>query len=200
MADLEALTDVLATSFHRQDGLTGLLYPLMRMALREDLRSRLRNRTPHYRCLVAVPRSPHPSVPASTSPVILGTVEIALRPQFFMPWYAWFQGVPYISNMAVAASHRRQGVASDLLAACEPIAQEWNCASLYLHVLENNRAACRLYEKMGYAGLGDRPCPTPFNLPALLLGQPRQILLRKKISSPPSAPLTALFWRRWGAE
>jgi hypothetical protein len=196
MADLEALTDVLATSFHRQDGLTSLLYPLMRMALREDLRSRIRNRTAHYRCLVAVPRSPHPSVPSSLSPAILGTVEMSLRPQFFMPWYAWFQGVPYISNMAVAASHRRQGVASQLLAACEPIAQDWNCSSLYLHVLENNLAACRLYEKMGYVGSGDCSTSTPFNLPAFFLGQPRKILLRKKLSSPPSPPLMALFWRR----
>lgn len=178
LTDLEALTDVLTSSFHPREGLLGLMYPVTRMMLREDLRNRLRSRSRHVRCLVAVPT---PTAATSASAPILGTIEVGLRSQCFLPWYAWFQRVPYISNLAVLAAYRRQGIASQLLAACEPIAQGWQGTSLYLHVMENNSAARALYRQMGYEVVSDRPANPAMTFLPFDFGMSRQLLLRKAL-------------------
>ncbi|MDX2214143.1 MAG: GNAT family N-acetyltransferase [Oculatellaceae cyanobacterium bins.114] len=180
--DLGTLAEVLTHSFHTKDGVLGLMYPLLRLGIYEDLRTRLRTQAPHYACIVAVKRSPlteslvkinNPAVAAITE-ALAGTVEIGLRAQ--SPWQVRSQQYLYLSNLAVGTDYRRQGVALQLLKACEGIALKWGYKDLYLHVLENNQPARQLYLKAGYqvhreeSGLG-----------TWFLGQPRQLLLRKQL-------------------
>jgi len=185
-SDLEALADLLASSFHSREGLGKWVYPMFRTALQEDLRGRLNNGGQYYRCLVAVhsvsPTAGTPSSPPPTGEAILGTVEIGLKPQFHLPWYCWFKLFPYISNLAIAPAFRRQGIAADLLQACEPIAQQWEYQDLYLHVLENNQAARALYKKVGF-----RVCQVESSLSTVLLGRPRQFLLHKGLPASKAA-------------
>ena len=148
-SDLKPLTELLAQSFHAPGGQAPWYYPLLKMSIQEDLRQRLRSISDEYVCLVAVTQS----VPEA----IVGTVEINVRPQY---GYAWLglpgllisQVVrsPYLSNLAVAESSRRQGVGLQLLDACQQTAQQWGHREIYLHVLEDNRAAQNLYQQAGY--------------------------------------------------
>jgi ribosomal protein S18 acetylase RimI-like enzyme len=199
--DLASLAEVLVNSFHSQEGILGLFYPLLRMGIYEDLRSRLRNKTHRYACLVAVQTSAVQTpavqtaktetfnalhlhqlavvpgmgsffeIPARDRPI--GTVELTVRASQL--WHTrQSTGYLYLSNLAVQAEYRRHGVAQQLLQACEQIALDWGFENIYLHVLENNPSARRLYRKAGYqlheveAGIG-----------TWLLGQPKQLFLRK---------------------
>ncbi|WP_309229651.1 GNAT family N-acetyltransferase [Oscillatoria sp. FACHB-1407] len=181
--DLGSLAEVLTHSFHTRDGVLGLMYPLLRLGIYEDLRTRLRTQAPHYACIVAVKRSPlaesftrvNNPVVASITEALAGTVEIGLRTQ--PPWHVRSQQYLYLSNLAVGKEFRRQGVAFQLLRACERIALDWGYRDLYLHVLENNQPARQLYLKAGYqiqreeSGLGN-----------WFLGQPKQLFLHKHLS------------------
>ncbi|MEO1210140.1 MAG: N-acetyltransferase [Cyanobacteria bacterium J06638_20] len=178
ISDVDALADLLVSSFHRQEGLAGLLYPFWRMALREDIRNRLRRRSPHYCCLVAVvPPSDTPE-PATSAPRIIGTVEMSIRPQISLSLQTWFRAFPYLSNLAVMSTYRRHGIASRMIAACETTAKQWGYQDLYLHVLENNDAAVTLYQKLGFVTYRRELNPL-----AILLQQPQQTLLHKALLS-----------------
>jgi ribosomal protein S18 acetylase RimI-like enzyme len=181
--DLPRLAEVLAHSFHSQDGLWGLLYPLLRMGIYEDLRSRLRNKAHRYACLVAVQSGQAQTTAQlyqlATVPGMgdrpIGTVELTVRTsQIWQPHLG--KGYLYLSNLAVQVDFRKHGVAQQLLQACEQKALEWGFENIYLHVLENNYSARRLYRKAGYqlheveAGLG-----------TWLMGQPKQLFLRKAL-------------------
>jgi ribosomal protein S18 acetylase RimI-like enzyme len=189
--DLVSLAEVLASSFHRRDGLIGLLYPLLRMGIYEDLKSRLHSRTAQQICLVAVRQGELSGgiraaalhqltryVPGMESQPLVGTVELAVR--LASVWQPQRAGYLYLSNLAVHVDFRHRGVAQQLLAACEKVALEWGFKNLYLHVLENNYSARRLYRRAGYrlqsveSGLGN-----------LVLGQPKQLFLRKVLVSEP---------------
>jgi ribosomal protein S18 acetylase RimI-like enzyme len=180
--DLPRLAEVLAHSFHSQEGLWGMFYTLLRMGIYEDLRSRLRNKAHQYACLVAVQGGQTQTtqlyqyqlaaVPGMGDRPI-GTVELTVRTsQLWQPHLG--KGYLYLSNLAVHADFRQHGVAQQLLQTCEQKALEWGFENIYLHVLENNYSARRLYRKAGYqlheveAGLG-----------TWLLGQPKQLFLRK---------------------
>jgi ribosomal protein S18 acetylase RimI-like enzyme len=177
--DLTAMSEVLARSFHEQDGVWGWFYPLLRMGIYEDLRSRLRNHPSRYACLVALrtmgagQANLHQLmyVPgAGNKPV--GTVELSVRSTQI--WQSQRGSFVYLSNLAVQPEFRRHGVAQQLLQACEQIAVNWGYENIYLHVLENNHGARRLYRRSGYqlheveSGIG-----------SWLLGQPKQLFLRK---------------------
>lgn len=176
--DLARLAEVLASSFHAKDGVWGWLYPVLRVGIYEDLRSRFQNRTKQHACLVAVLRDQHLGSLGLTEmgdhPI--GTVEISLRRHSFNPFS--YRRFPYLSNLAVLAEYRRQGVAQQLLHSCERVALDWGFQEIYLHVLENNHRARCLYRKAGY-----RLQCVESNPVNLLLGHPRQLLLRKSLSS-----------------
>lgn len=169
--DLTNLADILADSFHSRTGIAGWAYPLLRLGIYEDLRNRLRSTPPQYKCLVAVA-----AIPTTTGVCeqIAGTVEIALR--FPPSWQPRGSKYPYISNLAVKTSCRRQGAAKQLLLACERTALEWGYSDLYLHVLENNHQARQLYLKSGYQLRQVEP-----NYGAWLLGHPKRLLLQKHL-------------------
>lgn len=63
----------------------------------------------------------------------------------------------YISNMAVAPSQRRRGVARALLAAGDRLAQRWGQDSVWLHVADVNSNAIALYRGAGFTARGRRP-------------------------------------------
>ncbi|MDR2360118.1 MAG: ribosomal protein S18-alanine N-acetyltransferase [Oscillospiraceae bacterium] len=62
-----------------------------------------------------------------------------------------------ISNIAVAANHRRRGVGSELLKHAERQTSELIRPCLTLEVRASNLAAIRLYEKFGFRTEGSRP-------------------------------------------
>lgn len=188
-ADLTILAEVLASSFHSQKGWMRWLYPILKAGIYEDLRSRLHTRGPHYACLVAVKPTlggqATSELVARANPMglgllagradsIVGTVEMNLKtPPLLQPWNTKYL---YLSNLAVNADYRRRGVARQLLQTCERIALDWGFHDIYLHVLEDNQPARRLYWRAGYRL--HRIEVNPFTL---LLGQPRQLFLHKHL-------------------
>lgn len=139
LKDLRSLAEVLAYSFYDFPQLLSWVYPLLRLSIYEDLRSRLRSHPPLYCCLVALTDV--------AEPAIVGTVELTLR--FSSLWIPEAQ-YPYISNLAVKNTYRRQGIGGKLLASCEQVAREWGYREIRLHVLENNHSAKQLYFGNGY--------------------------------------------------
>ncbi|NJK50486.1 GNAT family N-acetyltransferase [Candidatus Gracilibacteria bacterium] len=166
--DITSLAETIAHSFHPPEGILCWFYPFLKMGIYEDLRSRLRSRSPHQKCLVAIKIIR--SVAGQVEEVV-GTVEIGLRAGVISGG-----SISYISNLAVSRVHRRQGVARKLLLRCEQIAHEWGCQDISLHVLENNHYAKKLYFSCGY-----QLHQLEFSLSSWLLKQPRRLLLHKKI-------------------
>lgn len=183
-ADLPDLADLLAASFHTQDGILGWIYPLFRVGILEDLRTRFRSYSNHYVCLVAVKRSPDPekdekrsatsTAGALTKASLVGTVEMNLRHPHF--WQVMGTRQMYISNLAVSKDYRRKKVAHQLLLTCERIALNQGFQDLYLHVLESNAPARRLYTKLGYQTKTVEWSPS-----AWILGQSQQLFLHKSL-------------------
>ncbi|MBD3881260.1 GNAT family N-acetyltransferase [Phormidium tenue FACHB-886] len=198
-ADLAGLSDILASSFHSQDGTWGWLYPLLRMGIYEDLRTRIQTKTKHYICLVAAYRvseteaeqedklqrslqlnsSLHPawSAPSYTTggdrPI--GTVEVSVKTP--PPWQSPHTRYVYLSNLAVHTDFRRRGLAQQMLQMSERVALDWGFEDLYLHVLENNHTARRLYLRAGY-----RLMRVETNVAGWLIGRPRQLFMHKHLS------------------
>ncbi|MEM9977559.1 MAG: GNAT family N-acetyltransferase [Cyanobacteria bacterium P01_D01_bin.2] len=139
--DLRQLVELLLASFYPTNRINRWLYPLMRMAIQEDIKRRLSSSSHRYGCLVVVHR------PAAAGPKIVGTVEISLRSQFWQPLQP---RRPYIANVAIEPYHRRLGLAQQMLLACESIGQDWGVRQLYLHVATDNPSAIALYRKIGY--------------------------------------------------
>lgn len=171
--DLNDLADILAGSFHSRTGWNRWLYPLLRLGIYEDLKHRFRSGNDRYVCLVASYDIPCQNDPPHAA--IAGTVEMNLKTAF--PWSISNFQYPYISNLAVRAQSRRQGIARQLLLTCERVAQEWGYTTLYLHVLEDNDRARPLYDRLGYR---------LYRTETSLFGQSKRLFLQKRaISSTP---------------
>jgi ribosomal protein S18 acetylase RimI-like enzyme len=165
--DLHQLADILTSSFYGATGWQSWAYPLLRIGIHEDLKQRFRHAPPHYVCLAGVSAS-------AQADWIVGTVELAPKRR------AWQSGSAhqlYLSNLAVRSAYRRTGVARQLLMACEHVAHRGGFAEIYLHVMEDNRAARQLYTQAGY-----QLEQAEVNL-FTLLGKPRRLRLRKALSS-----------------
>jgi [ribosomal protein S18]-alanine N-acetyltransferase len=65
--------------------------------------------------------------------------------------------VAELQRIAVAVSHRRTGVATDLLARVEDEARARQVDRLLLEVREDNRVACAFYAARGFVALDRRP-------------------------------------------
>lgn len=169
--DLHQLADILVSSFYGAPGWQSWVYPLLRIGIYEDLKQRFRHAPPHYVCLAGV--SVSESSVSSHADWIVGTVELA--PKRHHPWQKGLVGQLYLSNLAVRSAYRRTGVARQLLRACERIAHAGGFSELYLHVMEDNRAARQLYDQAGY-----ELEQAEINL-FTLLGQPRRLRLRKAL-------------------
>jgi ribosomal protein S18 acetylase RimI-like enzyme len=169
LEDIAPVAELLSEAFYAGHPWLGWVAPVFKMGIYQDLKSRYLNQPPKHTCLVGFQRS-NQGVPA-----IVGTVEVAVRP--LVSWDTFGLAVPYISNLAVAHSCRRQGVGRELLLACEPIVQHWQYDELFLHVKGDNQAAKGLYTSVGYQQQRD---DSPWSW---LLGQPTQLLLRKQLRS-----------------
>lgn len=179
-SDLHHLTEVLMESFHPPNGFMCWTYPLLKLGIYEDIRSRLNRGSPHYLCLAAISgpkRFANVPSPASglTQPQerLVGTIEMTLRTLGM----GRERQSPYISNLAVCKSYRRQGIARQLLLGCEPTARDWGCRDIYLHVLEDNERAKQLYVSSGY-----RLHKIESSLATWVFNRPRRLLLHKSLS------------------
>ena len=160
--DLKELARLLTECFPPHQAWLSCFHPLLTFGVYEDLRTRLHLPPSQYHCLIA-----RQSVKGDyrNQEQIVGTIEIRQYQNFFGNI-----SPPYISNLAVKPSQRRQGVASQLLFKCEQIAREWGARELTLHVLENNHAARQLYLASGY-----QIQQVEANLSNWLLQQPRRL-------------------------
>lgn len=169
--DIHSLAEILTHSFYSCQGFLWWMYPLLKLGIYEDLRSRLNSRSPNYICLVA-------AIPtADKIDRVVGTVEISLRSPSF--WSTYDGQYPYISNLAVSNSYRRQGAARKLLLKCEQIALNWGFKEIALHVLENNYQARQLYSSTGY-----ELHRIESSLSNCFWMSPRRLLLNKQMSKP----------------
>ena len=82
--------------------------------------------------------------------------------------------VAYISNLAVATSHRHQGIAQALLHRCERQVRDWNRSMVYLHVQSSNYSALSLYRKLGHRETSDNA--GALSLQRTLLAKPVQAI------------------------
>lgn len=139
--DLEAIAQIIAESFHSSQGFWGWAFPLLRLGISEDLKHRVTSTKPHQACLVAIDTNYSQNIP-------IGTVELGLR--YSDRWTQLGRSYPYLSNLAVHPQYRRRGVASGLLRRSEELVKEWGFKDIYLHVLEKNQQARKLYFKQGY--------------------------------------------------
>nr|WP_238718441.1 N-acetyltransferase [Petrachloros mirabilis] len=129
----------------------------------------MQTRQVHGLCWVAVLNE---AVQESSASVV-GIVEVAVRP--LSAWPTPKGAVPYVSNLAVAPAYRRQGIAFQLLMHCEQSVKDWGFDELYLYAMADNRAAQRLYTKIGYR-VQSQPLPWFLNLT-----HPQQVLWRKRL-------------------
>jgi ribosomal protein S18 acetylase RimI-like enzyme len=169
VADLTGIAQIIAESFHSQDGLWGWAFPLLRLGIYEDIRHRLSSLAPHHTCLVAV------NTTANGTQELVGTVEIGAR--FSNSGTQVSRNFLYLSNLAVHPQYRRHGIASRLLVSCEQVSQDWGFHDLYLHVLEHNYQARQLYFKLGY-----QVHKVESNWNFFWLKNSRQILLHKHLN------------------
>jgi ribosomal protein S18 acetylase RimI-like enzyme len=102
----------------------------------------------------------------------VGTVELSVR-----SLWAFSLNKAYISNLAVSPSQRNKGIAGSLLTKCEQIAFEWGFEEIFLHVLDDNLSAKKLYLKKGY-----KLEQTDFTLESFVFGRPKKLLLKKKLN------------------
>ncbi len=169
--DIKPLSQVLTESFHSSQGMMAWVSPLLKLGLYEDLRTRLNHHSPSYLCLVAIITN------SNNYEEIVGTAELSVRSSF--PWLSQSPepNYPYISNLAVKPSCRRQGIARQLLLCCEQTARNWGYNQVALHVLENNDQAQQLYFKNGY-----QLHRFESTLGSWFFGQPRRLFLNKHIS------------------
>ena len=147
--DTRTVSSILAKSFYDFPEFVGWIYPFLQFTINEDLRYRLRSRSPYYACILAkiVNSDRQETTEPNLDSTIVGTAEIALRSASF--WSNEPQH-PYISNLAVRQDYRRLGVGSQLLAKCEEIALDWGYRETRLHVLDKNDSAKQLYCHNGY--------------------------------------------------
>ncbi|NJM74625.1 MAG: GNAT family N-acetyltransferase [Acaryochloridaceae cyanobacterium RU_4_10] len=165
--DIPSVAALLSEAFYPKNSWLGWISPVLKLGIYQDLKMRCMARSPQYSCLVGISSSHRAE--------IVGTIEVAARP--LSAWSLMGVSVPYISNLAVSKSLRRQGLGKQLLAACEPIVRRWGFSELYLHVQGENRAARGLYSSMGY-----RLCRNEMPPWVKLLAPSQQLLLRKELS------------------
>jgi ribosomal protein S18 acetylase RimI-like enzyme len=142
-ADAEQIACVLAECFHPSSGLGSLLQPWILASLHNELERRLARQPAYHSCLIAL-----------IDDVVVGTVEVAVRPlpePWWLPSFVHRDRLVYVSNLAVRPSWRRRGIARDLLSESERTAQHWHQPDIRLHVMADNAAALQLYRSLGYS-------------------------------------------------
>lgn len=169
--DVTQVSALLSDAFYSEDSWLGWAAPIFKLGIYQDLKSRVTaqpSQSSQYICLVGTQ-----GLDCGKTAVV-GTVELSARP--LSAWSLMGPSVPYVSNLAVAKSFRRQGIGQHLLAACDEIARGWGYREVYLHVKEENWLARRLYTRSGY-----QLCRPEMPLWARLLVPPQELLLHKPL-------------------
>ena len=185
--ELKSISEILTNCFHSRQGIMGYIYPFLQTSIYKNLRNRVSSKSKHHLCIVAMLINNTKST-ENLSTIggqdLVGTVEISVRSlqknKLFSLnlWKLDDFEYAYLSNLAVDVDYRQLGIAQQLLNCCEHRALEWGFYDLYLHVLENNHSARRLYYKAGY-----RLEKAEWTLASFLFGQPQRLLLRKSFSA-----------------
>ncbi len=162
LSHLNELAYVLTMAFHPPVGAQGLVWPILKFGIQEDLRRRLGQTATLYCCLGAWSKAG-----------LVGTLEIGLRQTSAHD----ASQTPYIANLAVLNEWRRQGVGRQLITMAEAVAASWNYHEVYLHVLAGNTAARRLYQSLNYRVQRVQPVPW------WAVGAEQQLLLTKNLKS-----------------
>ena len=112
--------------------------------------------------------------PRSNSTQIAGLVEICLEvadgklaPPIQWPWKPKLTGseCPYLCNLCVDTTVRRQGLGSILVDVAEKlVVKHWKKRTMYLHVEKKNVAAHKLYSKLDYALASESAESVPYGL------------------------------------
>jgi len=82
------------------------------------------------------------------------------------------QPLAYIQTIEVAPTHRKRGIASELLRRAEASARTAGAHVIWLHVSETNAPAIRLYQARGYIEQGREENYYAEGIPALLYAKP----------------------------
>lgn len=168
--DLPEVAALLCRCFYPQEGWQSWFNPIMQMGIFHDLQSRYSVRLMPFTSLIGA----QVAQDASAESELVGTVEVALKS--LSPWLPFAPSVPYISNLAVASQCRCQGVGKQLLFACEELVRQWGHPRLYLHVMDDNTPARRLYAKAGYQLVDSPPA-----FPNIFFASPKRLLLCKRL-------------------
>ena len=126
--DLKDISEILTNSFYSRDGIMGYMYPFLRLGIYEDLRNRIRSKSQHYLCIVAMivkEAKSTENLSAIGGQDLVGIVEINVRSLqqngllSLNPWQLDDVEYAYLSNLAVDSNYRRLGIAQQLLNFCE---------------------------------------------------------------------------------
>lgn len=147
--EIHCVADIITRSFHFDRGWMGWFTPLFKLGIAEDLRHRLRSNSTSSNsaknqqqvCSIAV-------YPDRGQTRAIGTVEVGIRINNYRQTTP--QRYVYISNLAVSRDFRRRGVATELIAHCEQLTNQWGYSKIHLHVMGNNERGRNLYQKLGY--------------------------------------------------
>jgi len=168
--DLCEVAALLSRCFYTQEGWQSWFNPIMQMGIFHDLQSRYSVRLMPFTSLIGA----QVVQDSSAESELVGTVEVSLKS--LSPWLPFSPSVPYISNLAVASQCRCQGVGKQLLFACEEMVRQWGHHHLYLHVMDDNTPARRLYAKAGY-----QLVDSPTTWPNIFFTSPKRLLLYKRL-------------------
>jgi GNAT superfamily N-acetyltransferase len=88
-------------------------------------------------------------VPEESEPIYYGYVTLQWESQYTQ---FWRRNIPEITDLNVAKTHRKQGVGSALIAACEAAARKAGFSIIGISVVQSEEyeAANRLYPALGY--------------------------------------------------
>lgn len=93
------------------------------------------------------------------------------------------RGGCHVSNMAVALSHRRRGIATRLLRWCEEEALRRGVDVAYLHAYEDALPALSFYRSHGYEVVAREPQGFLSSLPGFGPKRARRLLMAKRLTS-----------------
>lgn len=173
--EIHCVADIITRSFHFDRGWMAWFTPLFRLGIAEDLRNRLRtrspsntyNKPPQQVCSIAL------YLDRAQSDVA-GTVEVGVRTaeRYRQNHHRYV----YLSNLAVSRDFRRRGIAQELIRSCEQQTMDWGYTELHLHVMGDNDRGRKLYQKLGYEVVSSE-----FVWSIMPWHRPERLFLRKQL-------------------
>lgn len=106
--------------------------------------------------IATIPKQQQQRTPKSSNKMIIGSVECSHHEfRATMLGNSRPKGaLMYVTEVAVSPDRRRLGAGAALMKGVDEVAALRNVETIYLHVDVANKAACAMYERMGYRYLG----------------------------------------------